>query len=134
MIMAQLGSVSDRDHFVNADSILNSFKGRIWGGLSPVGDTAWRNGGYTRTIEAGAELALSVLRTVVATFGYLNQQTILRKMQATFQGVTTSLRQFQTAYNNVPIGDRPTGDIDIVSLWDEYMTAFTERMVIFART
>ncbi|PHH89142.1 hypothetical protein CDD83_6593 [Cordyceps sp. RAO-2017] len=61
---------------VNADSVLNGYKARIWVGRQPVSDQAWISRGFNRPDHQLADEAITSIRTTMQVFAYLNEPQV----------------------------------------------------------
>ena len=115
------GSVRNPDNLVNAQSQLNSIKGRIWQGDQPMADRLWNRNRWNRAGTrpqdiARAEAALSYIRQVLGVLNYMNDPTINTHLGGSLSDMLTELETYSDRYNA-----QHGTDIDLGSLHREYL-------------
>ncbi|KAA8652731.1 uncharacterized protein ATNIH1004_001636 [Aspergillus tanneri] len=70
------GSDTNPDVLVNADSVLNGYKARIWVGHQPMSDELWNSNGFNIADVQHVEGAINTIRTAIQVTSYLNDDQV----------------------------------------------------------
>ncbi|KAJ4985095.1 mutanase [Stagonosporopsis vannaccii] len=121
LVFEALGSSFNRNDFVLCEKEINSYKERLWSRTNPMDKGKLKI--YLQDAVSGAlpsTYFLSVLRTTLATFNYLEHPTVSRRMQNDVKHVQIELRNIkQLTGKDVTT---TTGQVlDMPSLWVEFM-------------
>ncbi|KAH8698404.1 hypothetical protein BGW36DRAFT_357942 [Talaromyces proteolyticus] len=127
-IFNALGSKKNPGVLRNAETHLNSMKGRIFHSQQPIGDTVWNTMNLPDVNAARA--ALDELRVVISVFEYLNSEEIGRTLADVYQAVGTEMRTFEKAAKIA----QPAATFRPNVLWREFMVNFFSRMIRWVRT
>jgi chitinase len=76
MITNAYGSDTNPDVLVNADSVLNSYKARVWVGHQPMSDTLWTENGFDLADVGRTTAAITAIRTTMQVISYLNEARV----------------------------------------------------------
>ncbi|KAL2859873.1 uncharacterized protein BJX67DRAFT_338240 [Aspergillus lucknowensis] len=120
-IFNAIGSNNNKGAMIRCEAQLNAVKGRLWSGIDIIADSTWDGQGLDD--PDNAHMALSWLREAGNIFAYLEADEVQDRLQETVDSIREELERFQDLYNA-----NQSSQIDIVSLWDEWIISFFEDM------
>ncbi|KAL4812489.1 bacteriodes thetaiotaomicron symbiotic chitinase [Aspergillus spinulosporus] len=76
MITNAYGSDTNPNVLVNADSVLNGYKARVWVGHQPMSDDTWNSNGFDLADVDRTTGAITAIRTTMQVMSYLNDARV----------------------------------------------------------
>jgi chitinase len=121
MITNAYGSDTNPNVLVNADSVLNGFKARIWVGHQPMSDDLWNENGFDLPDVGRTDAAMTVIRTTMQVISYLNDA----RVNAIWVSIVNTIIAIYDDYQN------RVQRIDNVSIYPRQMyQEFISRVVV----
>lgn len=140
--MTRIGSLQDGGRMQCISKDLHFLKSRLWEGIMPLSDAAWRERGLD--LPANFPQACQLITGVVEVFQYLDEPRVRDALRTTYNLIYDHLLDFERAVNAKHAADiaasgdnkdkddkdksQPVAPIQIAALWAEYMTAHFAHM------
>ncbi|KAI9831288.1 MAG: hypothetical protein M1826_003727 [Phylliscum demangeonii] len=125
------GSKTNPGVLANLEENMNGMKARVWSTYAdPTADAVFTALVNPPTMQHTAD-ALSLIRSGLATFNYINDNNIHQYIVNIHEGARAALNQFDTLYNRVY---RPATPVNAEGLWTEFINLWAQRMVNRNRT
>jgi hypothetical protein len=112
-----IGSNNNKGAMLRTEEQLNAVKGRLWSGNNIIADDTWDAQDLDNSNNI--HMALSWLRESAHIFAYMEHSDVQDRLQETVNSIRDELERFQDLYNA-----NHANQIDILSLWDEWIVAY----------